>query len=95
MTALNGALLVLIVYTAIGIPVVWPEVALKGWWFSFTVVLVELLAVVGMCGLLMALLGDKSQVRALQNAYRQLFVWMQQRGLSPPNMTRSGGPPAQ
>ena len=94
MMAVNMALLVLIIYTAIGLPIVWPGLALKGWWFSATLVLTEVLAGVGVCGVLMALLGDKSQVRALQNAYRQLYVWMQQRGLSPPHMTRPG-PPAQ
>jgi len=94
MMAVNMALLVLIIYTAIGLPIVWPGLALKGWWFSATLVLTEVLAGVGVCGVLMALLGDTSQVRALQNTYRQLYVWMQQRGLSPPNMTRPG-PPAQ
>jgi endonuclease/exonuclease/phosphatase family metal-dependent hydrolase len=81
MLALSGALLVSLVYACIGVPLLFPELSLSGLTLTFTGVALVALSVMAVSGVLMAHIGDRSQKRALQNAYRQLHVFMVESGL--------------
>lgn len=97
MLALSGALLVSLVYACIGVPLVFPELSLSGLNLTLTGVALVVLSVVAVCGVLMAHIGDRSQKRALQNAYRQLHVFMVESGLrlvAPPAGSAAAGAPA-
>jgi hypothetical protein len=79
------------------VPLVFPELSLSGLNLTLTGVALVVLSVVAVCGVLMAHIGDRSQKRALQNAYRQLHVFMVESGLrlvAPPAGSAAAGAPA-
>jgi sphingomyelin phosphodiesterase 2 len=84
LSALGGFMLASVVYAAFALPMLLPDVIFQGLCKVAGLMLgTGIVAVLGIALLLMGQVADKSQKRALQNAYRLLKVWMQQAGLEP------------
>lgn len=84
MSMLGGFCLTSVVYCAVALPLLLPDVVFRGWMITLAFLAVGFFTFVGVVALLMGQVADKSQKRALQNSYRQLRVWMQEVGLDVP-----------
>jgi hypothetical protein len=78
----GAALLISLLYAAVGAPLLWPGWAFSGAGLALLCLAVAGLALLGLCLLLMGLVGDRSQRRALQCAMHTLRVWMAAQGLA-------------
>eukprot|EP00878_Enallax_costatus_P011836 GHUV01012358.1.p2 GENE.GHUV01012358.1~~GHUV01012358.1.p2 ORF type:complete len:222 (+),score=52.43 GHUV01012358.1:646-1311(+) len=84
LSTLGAFMLTSVVYSAVALPLLMPELVFRG------LLLISPLMIgtgaLSLSGLVLFLIGqvaDKSQKRALQNAFRLLKVWMQQEGIEP------------
>lgn len=82
MLALGGFVLASLLYAAVGLPFVWPEMRLTGVSISVALLAAAGVTVLGLVLVLMGHVGDKSQQRAMQSGLRLLRVWMEVNGLA-------------
>ncbi|WIA29868.1 hypothetical protein OEZ86_012337 [Tetradesmus obliquus] len=85
----GGILLASVVYAAVALPLLLPDVVLRGWLLTVGLLAAGLVAGLGLLLLMMGQVADKTQKRALQSSYRLLRVWMQEIGLDVPYSSRS------
>ncbi|KAF6255870.1 Endonuclease/exonuclease/phosphatase [Scenedesmus sp. NREL 46B-D3] len=89
LSMVGGFLLASLAYGAVALPLLLPDVVLRGWLLTAGLAAAGLVAALGLLGLLMGQVADKSQRRALQSSYRLLRVWMQELGLDVPYTTNN------
>lgn len=82
MLSLGGFILASLIYVAVGLPILWPDLVLTGPAITAAVAAAAAVTVLGLILVLMGAVGDKSQERAIQSGLRLLRVWMEQQGFA-------------